>query len=181
MSQPIKIEFLQPSMLDAYATHLQQHMNESGSDGLIYCPFNSSFKHQHDEIFTNVTKRLAEPLDALKWQRAFVLVQGDKIVGHLDLQGRGLETSRHRCQLGMGMDKVCRGQGLGYKLMSEAIKWVREETKIDWIDLFVFAHNYTAIALYKKSGFIQVGAVQDCFRVDDQSIDDLHMTLKVER
>src|SRR5690606_318428 len=89
MNHSIKIEFLQPSMLDAYATHLQQHMNESGSDGLIYCPFNNSFKHQHDEIFANVTKRLAEPLDALKWQRAFVLVEGDKIVGHLDLQGRG--------------------------------------------------------------------------------------------
>jgi len=54
-----------------------------------------------------------------------------------------------------------------------------QQPSIEWIDLYVFAHNQPAIELYSKAGFVKVGRVVDLFRIKGQKIEDIHMTLKL--
>lgn len=167
--------------LDEYVRHLHQHMNDSGLDDIIYTPYKIGHNHPINEMRESIAKGMNTELNAPNWVRVFIVQVENHIVGHLDLRGAHLESSVHRCRLGMGLDKDYRGEGLGSMLMNEAIKWLKAETAIDWIDLYTFSHNHAAIKLYKKFGFEEVGSITDRFRVDGISINDLQMTLNIAR
>ena len=99
------------------------------------------------------------------------------MIGHSDLRARGVETAKHRALLGLGVETAQRGRGLGATLLQTTIDWARAHPLLEYVDLSVFAHNAPAIALYERSGFVQTGRVNDLFRVDGTSIDDVQMTL----
>lgn len=170
-----------PKQIDLYIKHLHQHMSESGIDDIVYTPYHRGFKHPLKEMKNKTKERLKLKLTELNWVRVFGAFENEKLLGHLDLRGAHLPTSLHRCQLGIGLDKHARGRGLGNELMLAAIEWVKNETELEWIDLNTFSHNKAALELYKKCGFIQVGCVEDMFRVDGEQIADLQMTLKICR
>jgi RimJ/RimL family protein N-acetyltransferase len=107
------------------------------------------------------------------------LFDGAALVGHLYLAGGGLLSELHRVNLGMGIIAPYRRQGGGGLLLTEAIDWARHQPTIDWIDLGVFSDNPGARALYEGHGFTAVGRVDDRFRVDGESLDDISMTLAV--
>ncbi len=80
--------------------------------------------------------------------------------------------------LGMGLEREVRGQGWGRQLLEAAITWARD-AGLAWIDLGVFAHNPRARRLYESVGFETVGVTADRYRVDERSIDDVSMALKL--
>ena len=123
-----------------------------------------------------------DPVNLPGWQRWFAAFDedGSGIVGHVDLKGDHLRTALHRCQLGIGIERPFRSQGLGVRLMQTAIVFVRSTGTVDWIDLNVFAHNTTARALYKRLGFVETGMQHDRFRMDGVVIDDVSMSLRVQ-
>ena len=43
----------------------------------------------------------------------------------------------------------------------------------------MFAHNERARRLYEKLGFVEIGRTEDAYRMGKQSIDDVHMTLRI--
>lgn len=177
----IEILPLTNDLIPFYVDHLHQHMSESGVDNIIYSPFAIGFQHDKREMEKSIRDRFTKTLDQLNWQRAFVVKVKDRIVGHLDLQGANFEASRHRIKLGMGLDREMRGQGLGSQLMQSALEWSREHTQADWIDLYVFEHNTPVRSLYKKFGFKEIGMVVDLFRVSGEKINDIRMSLKINR
>jgi ribosomal protein S18 acetylase RimI-like enzyme len=63
--------------------------------------------------------------------------------------------------------------------MEAAIGFAKQADTLVWLDLHVFGHNAPAIALYRSLGFAETGRIEDRFRVEGQSIDDLLMTLPV--
>ena len=77
------------------------------------------------------------------------------IVGHIDLRHYAEEHHSHLVLLGMGVDKVMRGRGLGFELISIARDFLFNQ--IEWLDLNVLGGNLPAISLYNKSGFKQIG------------------------
>jgi len=97
----------------------------------------------------------------------------------VDLKGDGLKTGRHRCELGIGIEREHRGKGLGRRLMETAVEFARDAGTLTWVDLRVFAHNATARALYLDMGFSEVGTLVEGFRIEGQTVDDVIMTLKV--
>ncbi len=120
------------------------------------------------------------PLSEPGWQRWFVAVGDDeRVVGQVDLRGDGLRAGLHRCELGIGVERPYRGQGLGRRLMETAIDFARGAESLDWVDLRVFAHNTAGRALYLDLGFVELGTAADRFRVGGQTIDDVIMTLEV--
>jgi RimJ/RimL family protein N-acetyltransferase len=123
---------------------------------------------------------LNRPLSELGWQRWFVAVssQDNRIAGHVDLKGANLRTGLHRCELGIGIERDYRGQGLGRQLMERAIDFARASDSLIWIDLRVFAHNAVARAVYRNLGFFEAGTLVDRFRIDGQVVDDVIMTLR---
>ena len=82
----------------------------------------------------------------------FVAVAGDQVVGLIHI-----EPSRHGYgDLAMLVDRDWRGRGAGSALMRTAIDWARGQG-LHKLSLEVFAHNVTAIALYRRSGFAEEG------------------------
>ncbi len=117
-------------------------------------------------------------LDELRWQRWFVaLTPEGQAIGHVELNGASLASALHRCRLGIGIERSHRGQGLGRRLMQQAIGFAAAQPSLDWIDLRVFAHNDSARGLYRSLGFEELGLVRDQFRVAGSFIDDVRMTL----
>src|SRR6516165_5424590 len=81
-----------------------------------------------------------------------VAVAGGRIVGFLHV-----EVSRHGFgDFGMLVDRDWRGRGVGSALIQAAIGWARSQG-LHKLCLEVFAHNAAAIALYRKSGFVEEG------------------------
>jgi len=81
-----------------------------------------------------------------------VAVADGQIVGMLHI-----EASRHGFgELGMLVDRDWRGRGVGSALVQAAIGRARGRG-LHKLCLEVFAHNTAAIALYRKSGFVEEG------------------------
>jgi len=81
-----------------------------------------------------------------------VAVAGGQVVGMIHV-----EVSRHGFgEFGMLVDRDWRGRGVGSALVQAAIGWARDQG-LHKLCLEVFAHNAAAIALYRKSGFVEEG------------------------
>jgi ribosomal protein S18 acetylase RimI-like enzyme len=81
-----------------------------------------------------------------------VAVAGDQVIGMLHV-----DASRHGFgEIGMLVDRGWRGRGVGSALMRAAIGLAREQG-LHKLSLEVFAHNASAIALYRKCGFVEEG------------------------
>jgi putative acetyltransferase len=109
--------------------------------------------------------------------RAILLVaeDGGKIVGELTLRcispRRALE---HVASLGMSVHSAYRRRGIGRALLEHAIEWAKG-IGITRIELYVFADNAPAIALYEALGFVHEGRRRHFVRFGDTYIDDLVM------
>jgi RimJ/RimL family protein N-acetyltransferase len=163
--------------VDAFLAHFDAHRAESGRGDWHFMPFEPG---DADGPLGCDIKRLDKPLTAPGWQRWFIAVaDDDRIVGHVDLKSSALKTSRHRCLLGIGIERPHRQKGLGRRLMETAIRFARDAESIEWIDLTVFAHNEPARALYRSLGFEEIGTIADRFRIESDTIDDVVMALRV--
>ncbi len=174
----ITIEALVPEKVAQYDAHFSRHRAESGRGDYHFMPF----EPDDPEGPRGLDPRMLElPLDDVGWQRWWVARPAgeDRVIGHVDLKGQHLKAALHRCELGIGIERAWRGQGLGRKLMAAAIDFARDTPSIEWVDLRVFGHNLNARALYQALGFEEVGLVRDLVRIEGESIDDVMMTLNV--
>ena len=164
--------------MSLYEAHFGRHRAESGRGDYHFMPFNPQ---DPDGPRIPDLDRLGRSLDQPGWQRYWIAWNDPAqcIVGHVDLKGSLLKTALHRCELGIGIEREFRGQGIGKRLMETAIGFASDAHQLAWIDLSTFGHNQNAIALYRSLGFTRTGFVTDRFRIDGQSIDDLNMTLSV--
>jgi len=81
-----------------------------------------------------------------------VALAGGQLVGFIHV-----EASRHGFgEFGMLVDRDWRGRGVGSALVQAAIGWARDQG-LHKLCLEVFAHNAAAIALYRRSGFVEEG------------------------
>lgn len=164
--------------VDAFARHLVAHMGESGCSGAPHFAVSRSLSL--DDVRAAAlgrwSKRLHEPL----WGRAFLLWAEEHVVGHIELRGGRIQAEMHRATLGMGINQPFVGQGHGRVMIQAAVAWARDEAKLAWIDLGVFAHNERAYRLYQGFGFIEQGKREDAFRIDAGiAVADIQMSLKL--
>lgn len=69
-----------------------------------------------------------------------------------------------------------RGLGIGKRLLEQLLKWAELNPHIEKISLGVFSTNESAIALYKKMGFVEEGRKINEIKLNDkQYIDDVLM------
>ena len=85
-----------------------------------------------------------------------VVVADARIVGWCDVTPFSFEGMRHVGRLGMGLLPPFRGQGLGRRLVREALGHVFAKT-LQRVELEVFASNKIAIGLYEREGFVMEG------------------------
>jgi len=109
--------------------------------------------------------------------RALTLVaeSGGVLVGELGL--RPISSRRavqHVVVLGMSVARAARRRGVGRALLTEAVAWAKP-AGITRIELYVYARNAAAIALYEAFGFEHEGRRRRIIREGDTYVDDLIM------
>ena len=161
-----------------FQEHMVRIRAESGRSGdAPFTPVTPADRRDPTVDVDAFARALTEP----KWRRAFgLLTEGGEIVGAAELKGDEFRAGLHRCELGLAVERPYRRLGFGRQLLERAIEFARASSTIEWIDLFVFAHNAAARALYKDLGFKEAGTVTDRFRIDGRSADDVIMSFKIE-
>lgn len=177
----LPIRMAEFSDAEAYADHVVRHAAESGRDGMPY--FALSRTVDRASVISSTLERWERPFSEALWGRTFLLLgpNAKRIVGHLELRGGRVPAEFHRATLGMGIERVCTGQGHGGRMISVAADWARKTLGLSWLDLGVFENNEPARKLYKRMGFVECGTRMDAFRVDDDiSVTDISMSLRLE-
>jgi ribosomal protein S18 acetylase RimI-like enzyme len=175
---PFSITELTLDHFAEFAAYLNDHLRDNGGRDTGYfqpLPRHASvFMPEHATVFQN---GLMTQVGRSGWRRLWVArdAQG-KLAGHVDLRARPDRYSEHRCLLGLGVDRNCRGQGLGRRLIEHARDWAAE-IGLAYIDLQVLSSNHKAMALYERTGFVRVGETADMFRIDGRGFDYTTMTL----
>lgn len=182
----VDVRPLRLSEVGPFVAHLARQMGESGRDGAPHSGPRTVI--DRDDTRARIERDARVPLGEPGWERAWLAWVGERddprrserVIGHVDLRGGRLAAEMHRAVLGMGVERSHWRRGLGERLLRTALGWARDETDLAWVDLFVFAENAPARALYRKLGFEERGTVEDAFRLDDGTrVADVRMVLKL--
>ncbi len=97
------------------------------------------------------------------------------LVGELSLRAISPRRAvRHVATLGMSVKADWRGKGVGRALLTDALAWA-PSAGITRVELYVYARNAPAIALYEKHGFAIEGRRRNFIREGDAYLDDYVM------
>lgn len=168
------------SDIESYSKHAIYHLTEKGIGDIYVHPFPSTYKPDFNEFVFNLSKKWSAQPFTPNWEITWIALVNNKIVGHLNLRCGGIQALVHRMKLGMGLEKEFRSKGIGSELLKTAILWAKSQKEISWIDLSTFSKNTAARSMYKKFGFIETHIIEDALRVDNESIDDVQMVLKLK-
>jgi RimJ/RimL family protein N-acetyltransferase len=108
------------------------------------------------------------PVDRERRREVFERFQDVGVILVAEIDGRfrgnlGLELSNGIAELGMLVEDGWRDQGIGTRLMAAGIAWARENGAHK-MTLTVWPHNRSAIALYRKFGFVEEGLFRRHYR-----------------
>lgn len=106
----------------------------------------------------------------------FVAVRGTEVVGWCDIVPMTREGFTHNGELGMGVRKDVRGQGIGSQLIARTLA-AAKELGLERVELDVYASNQAAIHLYKKVGFAIEGTRKRARKLDGVYDDLIEMAL----
>jgi putative acetyltransferase len=130
-----------------------------------------------DEITRTVEQEKAMLTDFSESPHAIMLVAEAerKLVGELSLKAISPRRAvRHVATLGMSVKAAWRRKGVGRALIAAALEWA-PSAGIKRVELYVYARNAPAIALYEKFGFEVEGRRKAFIREGDAYLDDLVM------
>lgn len=114
-------------------------------------------------------------LDSLRGGAIHVVaLVGAEVVGWCDLRPKAAVALRHSAVLGMGVVREYRGQGLGSRMLATTLQ-MGEARDFRRVELVVRADNETAIALYRRFGFVEEGRCRQYLHLDGISHDALLM------
>jgi ribosomal protein S18 acetylase RimI-like enzyme len=108
----------------------------------------------------------------------FVVVaeENGTLVGHAYLDQMSMNALRHVFRLTTVVDLKYVGKGFGAALLTALIDMAEKSGRVDKIELLVRASNQPAVALYRKLGFVQEGALINRVKaLDGTCHDDLAM------
>jgi RimJ/RimL family protein N-acetyltransferase len=174
----VTIRSVGQSDLPAFFAYLDDHLHDNGvNETPLFQPLPRAESRLSVPTRTNFEKGLATPLGQAGWRRAWIAVSADgAIAGHVDVRARPELPAAHRALLGMGVHRDYRQQGLGLRLVSEAIDWARRQPELAWIDLEVLSINAPARRLYLRAGFAITGEIRDLFRLDGAQLAHTYMS-----
>jgi ribosomal protein S18 acetylase RimI-like enzyme len=130
-----------------------------------------------DDRFPDPSTLAAEIADVCRRAGALFLVAeaGSRPVGYLVVKPRLQARLRHTADLQIGVHSARRGQGIGRRLLDEALRRVEREDVLEIVYLMVRADNRSALALYAASGFERLATLQRDIRIDGRHFDGVLM------
>lgn len=109
-------------------------------------------------------------------QSAFVACEGEKVLGHCDIQPASGDARSHVGHIGLYLAPHARNQGIGRKLMTTTISDAFDRG-LTRIELTVRIDNTNAIVLYERLGFEMEGTNRNVFLIDGHYYDGFTMAL----
>lgn len=105
-----------------------------------------------------------------------VALAGDRVVGEATLKAHKVARCSHVALFSITVAIEFRGRGVGRALMGAACAWADAHPNIEKLELFVFANNERAIALYRVFGFTPEGRRERYIRFGPATyVDDVVM------
>lgn len=168
--------------LTAFFLYLNDHLSDNGIGGTaLFMPMPRAESRFPADKEVSFRTGMETPVGQPAWRRLWLAIAPDGgIAGHIDLRARPEKAAAHRALLGMGVHRDFRQQGLGAALIATVTEWARTQD-IEWIDLEVLSVNRAARELYRRCGFIQVGELDDMFRIDGQALGYTFMSLQLRQ
>jgi len=109
----------------------------------------------------------------------FVADVGGAVVALLALSRAPHPSSRHVADLGIMVAATHRGQGVGTRLLEEAVGWARTSGILK-LELHVFPWNEPALRLYESFGFEREGYRKNHYERDGEYVDAILMAYRVD-
>ncbi|WZE72447.1 N-acetyltransferase family protein [Macrococcus sp. CCM 2573] len=127
--------------------------------------------------FSVETERtIIENIAAKEKDIMLVAMDEDNIVGIGNIMGNGRMRIEHQARLAISVRKDYWGQGVGSRIMQSLIDFAKERS-IEIITLEVYHANESAIKLYQKFGFKEIGYFKNFSKVNDEYKDAVLMNL----
>ena len=101
----------------------------------------------------------------------------NNIVSVAQISSNNRKRIEHNSEIAISVRKDYWRIGIGSCVMSELLRFAKENNKIKNISLGVKASNKNAIAMYEKFGFKKIGVHKDYFKVDGNYDDEILMDL----
>ncbi len=134
-----------------------------------------SFGSSYEEEREYPLKRFKDRLESGCTLGAFL---HEELVGMVTLMEETRNKTRHKATIyAMYVRPAQRGQGIGKKLMIEAIKQAKRIKGIEQIHLSVVTSNDAAKQLYLSLGFEIYGRERHALKIGDSYLDEEHMCL----
>lgn len=109
-----------------------------------------------------------------------VAVDGDKVVGMLNMRQDHRKKFEHIGQFGISMQQAYTGSGTGTEMVKQAIQFARDNDMLEKIILTVFSNNPGAIKLYKKLGFEEEATLKNQVKLAQGYTDLVYMSIDVK-
>ena len=103
----------------------------------------------------------------------------DELVSLLSIQGEQKERLKHIGHFAITVKKEYWNMGIASMMMEEALEMIKE-TSLKILDLEVKEDNLSAINLYKKFNFQEIGRYPQMFNVNQKYYDALLMNLYID-
>ena len=100
--------------------------------------------------------------------------QSEKFIGNVELWKEDEVT----VEIGITITPTYQNKHYGTEAMKTMIDYVFNTMDLEKINLVVFSNNKRAIHCYKNLGFIEYAVDKNVAVIDNESIDDIYMTLK---
>ena len=165
----IQIRPAQPDDANAIIHLVRQIIAEPASNLLLS---EGEFNYTEDEE-REILRQCSQSENSLY----LVAEEGQTLTGMLHCTGGSRKATRHETTLSMSIAKAYRNQGLGSKLLEEAIAWAKANPRITRMDLVVFERNQAAMHLYSKFGFEVEGHHRHTIYRDGEYLDSISMAL----
>ncbi|CAI8732113.1 putative acetyltransferase [Brevibacillus sp. IT-7CA2] len=111
----------------------------------------------------------------------FLIAEVDgRIVGNLTFRGGIRSRTQHVGEFGISVLKEFWGSGVGRLLLESLLEWAKQSKVIRKINLKVRSDNDSAIRLYKKLGFKELGTLTREFLIGDTFYDCLYMGIEID-
>jgi RimJ/RimL family protein N-acetyltransferase len=140
-----------------------------------------------DDVCERMPRRVAEALDA---HDALYLIAEPlddanagtgEVVADFTIRVEDYERLRHAARLGVEVAPAFRGVGLGDAMMRIAMDWALSRPDLRRVELWVYADNTLAIALYRKHGFEVEGTRRMAMQWKPGDFRDDHLMARILR
>ncbi|WP_110458643.1 GNAT family N-acetyltransferase [Shewanella algidipiscicola] len=166
--------------LPRFFVYLARQLKENGADDSVpFQPLSVAESRLNDEMRTRFTQGIDKSLQQSGWSRMLLAFDNEQLVGHIDIRPYQEAHTEHRVLLGMGVDKSCRGQGIGSQLLNSMFVWAALHTDCEVIDLWLLTENQSAYKLYQRHDFIQCAQINDMYRIDGRSFGYTMMSRRI--